>query len=98
MTREREGTLQPPISPRKGEVFRACAEDSNWHPAARLCLIHPIMNLITLSWMKISVLRCTSSTKVKEKCVEMSCILFFYIELAHLIEEVERRKKERKRI
>ena len=97
MTREREGTLQPPISPSKGEVFCACAEDSKWRPAARVCLIHPIMNLITLSWMKISVLHCTSSTKVKENCVEMSYILFFYIELARL-KEVERRKKERKRI
>ena len=55
------------------------------------------MNLVILSWMKISTLRCTSSTKAKGNCVEMKCILFFYIELACLKEEDERRKKERKK-
>ena len=50
------------------------------------------MNLVILSWMKISVLRWTSSTKAKGNCVEMKCICFFYIELARLNEE---RKKEK---
>ena len=58
-------------------------------------LIRPIMNLVILSRMKISVLRCTSSTKVKGNCVERNCICFFYTELARLKEEVERRKKEK---
>ena len=47
----------------------------------------PNLNLIILSWMKISVLRCTSLTKAKRNCVEMKCICLFYIELARLNEE-----------
>ena len=58
------------------------------------CSTH-FMNLVILSWMKISTLRCTSSTKAKGNCVEMKYILFFYMELARL-KEVER-KKERKK-
>ena len=85
--RKREGTPQSPISQSKGELFCACAENSKWRPAARVCLIHPIMNLVTLSRMKISVLRCTSSTKAKGNCEERKCILFFYTELARLKEE-----------
>ena len=54
------------------------------------------MNLVIVSWMKISAFRCTSSTKAKGNCVEMKFILFFYMELARLKEEVER-KKERKK-
>ena len=92
--REREGTPQSPISPSKGEVLCVCTEISKWCPPARVCLIRPIMNLVILSWMKISVLHCTSSTKAKENCVERNCTCFFYIELAHL-KEVERRKKEK---
>ena len=95
--RERKGTPQSPISLSEGEVLCACAEISKWRPPARVCVIRPIMNLVILSWMKISVLRCTSSTKAKGNCVEMKFILYFYMELARLKEEVERRKKERKR-
>ena len=69
------------------EVFCACAEDSKWRPAARVCLIRPIMNLVILSLMEISVLRCTSLTKEKGNCEEMKCICLFYIELARLNEE-----------
>ena len=85
--RDREDTQQSPISPSKGEVFCACAEDSKWRPPARVCLFRPIMNLVILSWMKISVLRCTSLTKAKGNCEEMKCICLFYMELAHLNEE-----------
>ena len=45
------------------------------------------MNLVILSWMKISVLRCTSLTKAKGNCEEMKCICLFYMELARLNEE-----------
>ena len=95
--RDREGKQQSPISPSK-ELFCASAEDSKWRPGARVYLFCPLMNLVILSWMKISVLRCTSSTKVKENCEERKCICFFYIELAWLEERWKKgRKKKRKK-
>ena len=97
MTIEKEGTQQLPISPSEGEVFCAHAENLKWHPAARVCLFHPFMNLVILSWMKISAYHCTSSTKAKRNCVEMNFILFFYMKLARL-KEVERKKKNLNKI
>ena len=72
-------------------TFIANATGSFYCPVLYIALY--CMNLVILSWMKISVLRCTSSTKAKGNCVEMNCILFFYIESAWLD---ERRKKEEK--
>ena len=73
---DREDTQQSPISPSKGA---ACTEDSKWRPAARVCLIHPIKNFVILSWMKISVFRCISLTKIeRELCVKEVYLLHLH--------------------
>ena len=57
-------------------------------------MIHPFMNLVILSWMKISALRCTSSTKAKGKL----CGNEVYLIILHRVSSAGRRKmKERKK-
>ena len=93
MTREKE-KVRNNRRFHQGEMFCACAEDSKWHPAARVCLFRPFMNLVILSWMKKDF---NPSLHILDQSERELCGNEVYLLLLHRVSLAGRRKMKEER-